>query len=181
MKTIVSLMAMLLMGAVLLQADVSDYLDRFHKAGEVTTPDGRYTIRKLNPEAGILHVDYHDRKRLVETKLAPMLEAMSQKARENYLKTLPDGGYISVYIPRPEITQTEERRFYYEVRSMEGDRFSGGKNSITVDERDSIGTASGRWMPVQTIAIPVPVREGLVIEVMGEFCDEMQQFEITPN
>ncbi len=181
MKVFGALLLSFMMGAALLQADVSDYLDRFHKAGEVSTPDGRYTIRKLNPEAGILHVDYHDRARLVETRLAPMLEAMDESVRERYLQTLPDGGYISVYIPRPEITQAELRRFFYEVRSKEGERFSGGQNSVTVDERDSLGQGRGRWMSVQTIAIPVPVREGLVVEVMGEFCDEMQQFEIAPN
>ena len=181
MKTFISLLLSLMIGATFLQADSSDYLDRFHQAGEVTTPDGRYTIRKLNPEAGILHVDYHDRARLVETRLAPMLAAMDKQTRENYLQALPEGGYISVYIPRPEITQVELRRFFYEVRSMEGERFSGGQNAITVDERDSLAQGKGRWMPVQTIAIPVAVQQGLVVEVMGEFCDEMQNFEITPN
>lgn len=165
--------------ALLSAAHANDRLDHFYKTGKIRTIDTLYEVHKLNPEAGSLHVDYSDKAYLVKTRLKETLAQMDAPTRENYLKTIPEGGYLTLFIPRPVVTAPEVRWFLFEVFDEEGNTLSKGRSNATLDVGDSAGEGKSRWIAVQTIALPKKVTSKLTVEVVGETCAETQRFVIT--
>lgn len=176
MKKILILAAVLALTA---GAFANDRLDRFYKTGKIRSIDGQYEIHKLNPEAGSLHVDYSDKAYLVKTRLKETLAQMDAPTRENYLKMIPEGGYLTLFIPRPVIKAPEVRWFLYEVMDAQENTLSKGRSNAALDVDDSAGEGKSRWIAVQTIPLPQKVTTRLIVEVVGETCAETQRFVIT--
>lgn len=154
-------------------------LDRFNQSGKIRSIDNRYEIHKLNPQAGTLHVDYADKENLSKTRLKATLDAMDKPTRENYLKTIPEGGYLTLFIPRPVIKAPETRWFIYEVFDADETSLGKGRGSAALDVTDGAGPGKSDWIAVQTISLPQKVQTKLTVEVTGETCGETQHFVIT--
>lgn len=154
-------------------------LDRFNESGKIVTIDGKYTITKRDPLAGTLHVDYSDKNDLISNRLKGVLSKMDKQTRDEYLKTIPNGGYLTLFIPRPEIRQNETRWFIYEVFDEADNSIARARSSAVLTEKDSIKENKSAWIAVQTIPLPQAISSKMVVEVTGESCGETQYFTIT--